>query len=96
MYDLIIVGAGPAGLAAAIYAARAELKATLLAAGLPEYFEYEIDVVDFVLQNVDQLPSDLASVLAFFNEEALRDAFGEYATYTIAIPVADALVFSIR
>ena len=30
MYDLIIVGAGPAGLAAAIYAARAELKFVVL------------------------------------------------------------------
>ena len=30
MYDLIIVGAGPAGLAAAIYAARAELKFIVL------------------------------------------------------------------
>lgn len=30
MFDLIIVGAGPAGLAAAIYAARAELKFTVL------------------------------------------------------------------
>ena len=30
MYDLIIVGAGPAGLSAAIYAARAELKFIVL------------------------------------------------------------------
>ena len=30
MYDLIIVGAGPAGLAAAVYAARAELKFIVL------------------------------------------------------------------
>ena len=30
MYDLIIVGAGPAGLAAAIYAARAELNFIVL------------------------------------------------------------------
>ena len=30
LYDLIIIGAGPAGLTAAIYAGRAELKTLLL------------------------------------------------------------------
>jgi thioredoxin reductase (NADPH) len=35
LYDLIIVGGGPAGLTAAIYAGRAALKTLLLAGGLP-------------------------------------------------------------
>lgn len=35
MYDLIIIGAGPAGLSAAVYAARANLKVLLLEKGLP-------------------------------------------------------------
>lgn len=35
MYDLIIIGAGPAGLSAAIYAARANLKVAVLEKGLP-------------------------------------------------------------
>src|SRR5512136_1691127 len=34
-YDLIVVGAGPAGLAAAIYAARARLKTLLLDSSVP-------------------------------------------------------------
>lgn len=35
MFDLIIVGAGPAGLSAAVYAARANLKVVVLEKGLP-------------------------------------------------------------
>ncbi|GAX90796.1 thioredoxin-disulfide reductase [Effusibacillus lacus] len=35
MYDLLIIGAGPAGLSAAVYASRANLKVALLEKGLP-------------------------------------------------------------
>lgn len=35
MYDTIIIGAGPAGMAAALYAARSNLKVALLEAGIP-------------------------------------------------------------
>ena len=35
MYDLVIVGAGPAGMTAALYAARANLKVALLEKGIP-------------------------------------------------------------
>lgn len=35
MYDLIIIGGGPAGLSAAVYAARANLKVAVLEKGLP-------------------------------------------------------------
>ena len=34
-YDVIIVGAGPGGLAAGMYAARAKLKSVVLEKGLP-------------------------------------------------------------
>src|SRR5882724_5531429 len=34
-YDVIVVGAGPGGLAAGMYAARAKLKAVVLEKGLP-------------------------------------------------------------
>lgn len=34
-YDVIIVGAGPAGMSAAVYAARAELKTLMLDATAP-------------------------------------------------------------
>ena len=35
LYDVIIIGAGPAGLTAAIYAGRAELRTLLLERGFP-------------------------------------------------------------
>ena len=35
MYDTIIIGAGPAGMTAALYAARSNLKVALLGAGIP-------------------------------------------------------------
>src|SRR5207237_5271300 len=35
IYDVIVVGAGPGGLAAGMYAARAKLKAIVLEKGLP-------------------------------------------------------------
>ena len=35
MYDTIIIGAGPAGMTAALYAARSNLKVALLEAGIP-------------------------------------------------------------
>ena len=35
MYDTIIVGAGPAGMTAALYAARSNLKVALIEGGLP-------------------------------------------------------------
>ena len=44
MYDLIITGAGPAGLAAAIYAARAELNFIVL-----EKTVHRVNVEDIVI-----------------------------------------------
>ncbi|MGL4953642.1 MAG: NAD(P)/FAD-dependent oxidoreductase, partial [Culicoidibacterales bacterium] len=35
MYDLIIVGSGPAGMTAAIYASRSNIKTVILEAGAP-------------------------------------------------------------
>ena len=35
MYDTIIIGAGPAGMTAALYAARSNLKVALIEGGLP-------------------------------------------------------------
>ena len=35
MYDTIIIGAGPAGMTAALYAARSNLKVGLIEGGLP-------------------------------------------------------------
>mgnify|MGYP001790913921 CR=1 FL=1 len=35
MYDTLIIGAGPAGMTAALYAARSNLKVALLEAGIP-------------------------------------------------------------
>ena len=35
MYDTIIIGAGPAGMTAALYAARSNLKVALLERGIP-------------------------------------------------------------
>ena len=35
MYDTIIIGAGPAGMTAALYTARSNLKVALLEAGIP-------------------------------------------------------------
>ena len=35
VYDVVIIGAGPAGMTAAVYASRAELKTVLLERGVP-------------------------------------------------------------
>ena len=35
MYDTIIIGAGPAGITAALYAARSNLKVALIERGIP-------------------------------------------------------------
>lgn len=46
MYDLIIIGGGPAGLTAAIYAGRAKLKTLLIAGSTPGgqiYLTYQVD-----------------------------------------------------
>ena len=35
IYDVVIIGAGPAGMTAAVYASRAELKTVMLERGVP-------------------------------------------------------------
>ena len=46
MYDLIIIGGGPAGLTAGIYAARARLKVCLLERGLPGGLAATTEVIE--------------------------------------------------
>lgn len=72
MYDLIIVGGGPAGLAAAVYAARKLLKTLLIAGdiggqvnwtmGIENYLGYQFiegrELITKFQQQVDQFPID--------------------------------------
>ena len=74
--------------------ARAEIRAKLLAAGVPEYFTYTVDVFELILQNADAFGPELAMIFNLFDTDMLRNDFGEYATYTVVIPVVDAMVFS--
>lgn len=70
MYDLMIIGAGPAGLAASIYAARKELKTVLVSgdiggqmnttSGIENYLGYQLveglELVDKFNDQIDQYP----------------------------------------
>ena len=73
MYDLVIIGSGPAGLSAAIYAARAGLKFIILEenlAGGQIINTYEID-------NYPGIPAVSGSELSSRMEEHARKLAGE-------------------
>ena len=73
--------------------ARAELRAELLGAGVPETVKVEINVVDMLYKNIDTMGDDFA-FLKTFSKDKLAAKFGEYATFTVEIPVVDTLIFS--
>lgn len=69
-FDVVIIGAGPAGLAAAIYAGRARLKTLLLEKGIPGG---QILLTDFI-ENYPGFPGGIApfDLMENFRKQALK------------------------
>ncbi len=73
--------------------ARAELRAHMIDMGVPEVFCYDIPVLDLIYENIDAF-GEYREYIEYFEKEQVYELFGEYATYTLQIPVADALAFA--
>ncbi|MDP3735492.1 MAG: FAD-dependent oxidoreductase [bacterium] len=79
MYDLIIIGGGPAGVGAGVYAARKQLKTALLTAAMPNQLPFGgQSVVSTDVQNWIGTPSVTGVELAAMLEKHLRTYAGEF------------------
>ena len=66
----------------------------LAEAGIEDTFAYEISISDLIYENKDLLGEEIAFVLENTDKEEIKSMLGEYATYTLEIPMRDALVFA--
>ena len=73
--------------------ARESIKKAIAEAGVNEVYTYDIDIVELMFANVDSLGADFEFVKKM-DPAKVRDHFGEYATYTVELPVVDAIAFS--
>ena len=57
MYELIIIGAGPAGLAASVYAARKQLKTLLITAEIGGQMNWTLNIENTLAINLSKARS---------------------------------------
>ncbi|MBQ2989619.1 MAG: hypothetical protein IJD59_11000 [Clostridia bacterium] len=74
----------------------ASITGALVEAGLPATFTQEINVLDLLLDKLDEIDPSIAAMIAYFDVEEVKAMFGDYATYTLEIPVADAIAFAVE
>ena len=64
--------------------------------GMGENFTKEIEVVELLIAELGSVEPTLGAMLAYFDIEEIKAMFGEYATFTLEIPVADAIAFAVE
>ena len=69
---------------------------SLIAAGIPATVGYDIEVADYLLENINEIAPEYAAIFSMITEESLKAMFGEYATYTVEIPVADFIAYAVE
>ena len=69
---------------------------SLIAAGIPATYGYKIEVVDYLLANINEIAPEYAVIFSMITEESIKAMFGEYATYTVEIPVADLVAYAVE
>ena len=75
-------------------AIRQTLSAEIINLGIEETFAYEVSVVDMIYDNIDNIESDMIILLKLIGKDGFTALLGEYATYTVNVPLADAVMFS--
>ena len=69
---------------------------SLIAAGIPATYGYKIEVVDYLLENINEIAPEYAVIFSMITEESIKAMFGEYATYTVEFPVADLVAYAVE
>ena len=72
-------------------ALRKTIKESLMQSGIPESETLRINVVQFLIENADQLDPSLANILYIFKTNELEEILGDHAFFTHELPVLDLL-----
>ncbi len=75
---------------------RAAITEALMKAGVPEYYTFEIETAELLIENADLLDPSVAAMFTYFEPETIRAMFGDYAVFRHDIPVLDALVCALE
>ena len=70
---------------------RKTIKEALLQSGIPESADVQINVVQFLIENADQLDPSIANIFSVFEPGAIEALLGDYAFFTHELPVLDML-----
>ena len=70
--------------------------AEVLATEIADLLVADIDVYDLFIKNMDQMDPTVAGFLGFFKDEDIKDMFGDYANYSLKLPVVEAVAFAVE
>ena len=75
-------------------ATRETIEGELKNLGIEETYAYEVSVVDMLYDNIDNIEADGIGLLKLIGRDGFAALLDEYSTYTVNIPLADAVMFS--